>query len=1108
MWRIRKSFESASLRWEDFLTITDLSVTFNRPSDYWLDAEVFLNPIEGKPLEEKIENIRLFSGELLPGFYDEWVLLERDRFQAAYHRKMGLLLDALIDASQWTEAVRWSEEWIRLGYAPEPAFRGLMQAYGAMGDRSMARASYQRCVDALERDLGVEPSLETKQLYEDICLGDFGSKAEAQSVSTDAEPCVPDFLAEEIQVDLDMSVFVSRERELARLDGFLEEALNGCARNAFVIGEAGSGKTSLMNAFIRRGLDAYPDLIVASGNCNAQTGIGDPYLPFRELLELLTGDIYARWSAGAITRGHARALWNTLPVAVSALVDEGPDLIGTFLNGASLVERAETCVPKGATWLAILKERVADKRQDPTISSTMQTYLFEQYTRVIKAIARKVPLVLVLDDLQWADQGSISLLFHLSRHLAGSRILILGAYRSEEIAIGRGGERHPLAPVVSELQRVYGDLIVDVDQAERRDFLEALLDSEPNRLGVPFRDMLFRQTQGHPLFTIELLRGLQERGDLVHNPQGEWVEGPSLDWGRLPARVEAVITERIDRLPQALQKALRAASVEGEVFTAEVLAQIQGQGAGEVLSLLSDELDRKHQLVQAHSIQRVDGQLLSGYRFRHIQIQKYLYNSLNQVEQVHLHEQVGLILENLYGAQEMAAEAGDLSSTVTPVVRLARHFQEAGITNKAIHYLHLAGERAVQLSAYQEARAHLERGLALLLTLPESKDRDRQELKLQLALGRAMKGAVGMGLPIVDKTFGRARDLCQQIGDTRQLWQVVGELAIIHFVRVEYQQARKLAEENFRLAQDMEDPIYLILSHWMLGFILFGLGEIITAREHMAKVIDFYQPKHHQEFLKLRGTDAGLSALSYDVCFLWLLGYPEQAQKQSREAIAAAEKFSHPFTSAEVLNFSGCLYNELRRDLIKLIDNAERLIETARFVGLAWSGAGFRYRGEALALLGQVEEGRAQMQKGLGDDEISAARCFITSILGNLAYASAKAGEIDYGVEILEQVFARVEKSDERYAEAELNRIKGEISLMQGKEDEAEASYLQAIDIAQKQQAKSWELRATTSLARLWQRQGKMQEAKQALSDVYDWFTEGFETLDLREAHALLKDLS
>jgi adenylate cyclase len=260
-------------------------------------------------------------------------------------------------------------------------------------------------------------------------------------------------------------------------------------------------------------------------------------------------------------------------------------------------------------------------------------------------------------------------------------------------------------------------------------------------------------------------------------------------------------------------------------------------------------------------------------------------------------------------------------------------------------------------------------------------------------------------------------------------------------------------------------------------------------------------------FVKLRGTDAGLSAFSYDACSLWLLGYPDQAQKRSREAIAAAEKFSHPFTSAEVLTFSGCLHNEMRRDFIKLKDDAERLIETARFVGLAWSGAGFRYRGEALALLGQVEEGKAQIQKGLRDDEISAARCFITSILGNLAYASAKAGEIDSGLETLEQVFARMEKSDERYAEAELNRIKGEISLIQGKEAEAEASYQRAIDIAQMQQAKTWELRATTSLARLWQRQGKIQEAKQALSEVYAWFTEGFDMLDLREARGLLNDL-
>jgi hypothetical protein len=315
------------------------------------------------------------------------------------------------------------------------------------------------------------------------------------------------------------------------------------------------------------------DLVVASGNCNAYTGIGDPYLPFREILELLSGDVEAKWAAGAITRDHAQRLWQLLPLAAEALAEVGPHLIDTFVAQAALLERAMACESGRPDWLTKLED--LEERMPAGglgASNPQQSDLFEQYMKVLQALAQERPLFLVLDDLQWADLGSISLLFHLGRHLTGNRILIVGAYRPEEVSIGRDGERHPLDSVVNEFQRDFGDITVNLSKAERRDFVEALLDSEANRLGNTFREMLFRQTQGHPLFSIELLRGLQERGDLVQDSKGRWVEGSALDWETMPARVEAVIGERISRLPGPLRAALRVACVEGEVFTAEVVA--------------------------------------------------------------------------------------------------------------------------------------------------------------------------------------------------------------------------------------------------------------------------------------------------------------------------------------------------------------------------------------------------------------------------------------------------------------------------------------------------------------------------------------------------------
>jgi adenylate cyclase len=398
-----------------------------------------------------------------------------------------------------------------------------MRALALSGQRSAALAQYETCRRLLAEELGVEPGAETTRLYEQIRDGKLKALVPSPAVPPDFIARLPLFLEEE-PPQVEIPVFVARERELAQLDGFLDLALAGQGRVVFVTGEAGSGKTALVQEFTRRAQEAHADLIVASGNCNAYTGIGDPYLPFREILGLLTGDVQARWAAGAMTREHARRLWNMLPLAAQALVEAGPDLMDTFVLRAALLERAMTCTPGKGDWLTRLDELVERK---PVIGpgSPQQSDLFEQYTRVLKALARQALLVLVVDDLQWADAGSISLLFHLGRQLAGSRILIVGAYRPEEVAIGRDGERHPLEPVVNEFQRVFGDITVNLGQAESRDFVKAFLDSEPNRLGLPFREMLYRQTHGHPLFTIQLLRGLQERGDLVQDSEGRWVEG-------------------------------------------------------------------------------------------------------------------------------------------------------------------------------------------------------------------------------------------------------------------------------------------------------------------------------------------------------------------------------------------------------------------------------------------------------------------------------------------------------------------------------------------------------------------------------------------------------
>jgi predicted ATPase len=396
--------------------------------------------------------------------------------------------------------------------------------------------------------------------------------------------------------------------------------------------------------------------------------MGDPYLPFRETLAMLTADVESRWAAGGISLEQSRRLWENCPFTAQTLVDGGPDLVGVFIPAAGLHSRICAAVPENSTLQQSLMALVEKERATP--DRLEQKALFEQYTSVLAEIAGRHPLLVMLDDLQWADTASINLLFHLGRHLAGRRILIVGAYRSEEITLGREEGRHPLESVLNEFKRVYGDTEINLShdpEGEAKQFVGAILDSEPNLLGEGFREALFEHTDGHPLFTVELLRDLQERGDLVQVENSGWVEGPSLDWSVLPARVEGVIEERIGRLQQDLRESLTVASVEGEDFTAQVVAGVRNEDTRQLVHQLSGELDKKHRLVAERGTTQVADQPLYLYHFRHNLFQQHIYNGLGEIERKMLHKDVGEVLEVLYGD-----ETARISS------QLAMHFSRAG----------------------------------------------------------------------------------------------------------------------------------------------------------------------------------------------------------------------------------------------------------------------------------------------------------------------------------------------------------------------------------------------------------------------------------------------
>ncbi len=1078
-----------------FLLITKDTIQFNPASSYELDIHGFLEGIRSDPIEIVRQTIARYRGAFLEGFavadgpaFEEWVLLKREQFQRLMLKALRRLADHSERCGDYEQAQHFARQQAALEPWQEEGHQQLMRCLALNGQRTAALAQYETCRHLLADELGVEPSAETTALYQSI--------RDETLVAPAPLPLLPAFLDLQAQAfDAERPLFVAREAELARLDRFLQRMLAGHGQVVFITGEPGSGKTLLMQEFTRRALIASPELVVVSGNCNAYTGIGDPYLPFLEMLDMLTGDVEVKWAGGAITREHASRLWALLPDAVSALVDSGSELIDRFVSGASLLARARVAAPSQVERLGNLIQRKAATVEPP---GGQQTDLFEQYTTVLQTLARRHPLLLIADDLQWADVGSISLLFHLGRRLAGQRILILGAYRPGEVAEGRNGERHPLEPVVNEFQRDYGDIPVDLSQAEGRQFVDTLLNSEPNCLGIEFRETLYHHTGGHPLFTVELLRGLQRRGDLTKDAAGRWIEGAVLDWGTLPPRVEAVIAESVSRLPEFLRQMLIVASVEGEFFTAQAVAQVQAINEQEIIQRLSGPLSKQYRFVSAVGVQRSDGRQLARYRFRHFLFQRYLYSRLDEVERVRLHEAMGQALEMLYGE-----ESPELA------VQLARHSEAAGLIPRAVVYLHQAGDRAVRLFANAEGISLYRHALDLLNTLPDTPERAGQELRLRVALRIPLESVYGYTGDELEQNNVRLRDLIQHADVSPDLfWALLG-LAVFRNLSLSLNEAHRLGDELLALAQRLEDSALVLGACHTRSITAVYEGQFEAYFRYRKQVHRLYDPEQHRPLVFQLDVDVEVGSLSHAAWAYWISGYPDQARQHAQAALDWANQLKHPFSLALACFFAGLVYRWCR-DVAMTYALAEQTIASSREPGLSfWLASGGLLLGWTLGEQGRVVEGVTQLEQiiaALTTTDSELARVMAIPMLADMYDRAGRPAE---GLPLVEVGLRVALATGFAMMEPDLYRCKGDLLLANASpEHEPEACFQQAIASARRIEAKSWELRAALSLCRLWQRQGKAGSARVLLSSIYGWFTEGFDTPDLQEARLLLQELA
>jgi predicted ATPase len=416
-----------------------------------------------------------------------------------------------------------------------------------------------------------------------------------------------------------------------------------------------------------------------------------------------------------------------------------------------------------------------------------------------------------------------------------------------------------------------------------------------------------------------------------------------------------------------------------------------------------------------------------------------------------------------------------------------------------------------------EAVTHLTKGLEVLQTLPDTAEHLQQELVLQTLLGPALMAIKGQGAPEVGHVYGRARELCQQVGETSQLFPVLWGLWRFYFMRAEYQTARESAEQCLRLAQRVHDPVLLLEAHFALGGHLLYCGELAPACAHLEQGRGLYVPQAHRSLAVHYGFDPGVGCLGYAGHALWTHGYPDQALQRCRVALALAQELAHPLTVTSALVWV-TIAHCCRREWQAAQAQAEAVRALAHEQGFPqWFDLGLFWGGWALAAQGQTAEGIAQMRQGLTARRTSGIELGRPVMHAALAEAQGQLGQVDEGLHLVAEELVLVHNTGERWWEAELHRLKGELLLQSGVQGlesgrwtldaKAEQYFLQALAIARQQQAKSWELRAALSLSRLWHQQGKRAEARELLAPLYGWFTEGFDTSDLQDAKALLEDL-
>lgn len=824
---------------------------------------------------------------------------------------------------------------------------------------------------------------------------------------------------------------VGRQKELNQMLDIWDQVIRGHASFVLLLGEPGIGKTRLTE-----------ELVAWVGRRNSSTAYARCYSAEGHLA-------FAPVTQWLRSQSVLRGLQGLLPAQLSELVRVLPEL---------LAEHPELAPPQ------------------PFTESWQRRHFFEGMAHAM--LKARQPLLLVLDDVHWCDRDTIEFLHFLLRFAAQVPLLIVATARHEEL-----GNAHPLMVLLREFRRdgLVSEIVLPRLNSEQSAVLAAGVSSQIlDRVSL---DHIYRESEGNPLFVIEIVRaGLTsgENSAISLNEDSDTV-------GSLPPKVHAVLSARLAQLSAPARELVGVAATIGRAFTVELLVKASRHSEESVAPVLDELWERR-------VIQR---QGEDTYDFSHDKLREVAYAEVGPARQRLLHRWVAEALETI--------SASDLDAVSS---HLARHFELAGLQARAIPYYNLAGKSSQRVYADNEAIGYLTRALELLKSLPQTKERDELELELLISLGPSLTVIQGYASSEVGRIYSRARLLCEFAKAREQYFPVLWGSWVFHVVRADLQAAKELASRFFHLAENQENPTISAAGHFTMGCTLFQLGDLKPARQHFEDALARYDPEHYPFLLHAYGPELGVFCLSYLSHVLWILGNPDQAVERSASALSRAQELAHPFSAALALDYLALLYHFLGHH-----EEAKKRAEEAATLCHEY---GFRYyqawtpiiRGWALVQADLTEEGLREIHQGLDEFQGIEAHLRKPYYYTLLAQALDRVGRTEEGLKFVSEAFAAIERSKECWSQAELHRTKGDLLLHKDEPREAELSYQRALSLAKQQEARPFELRAAVSLSRLWVKQRKRAQATTLLRKTCSKLIEGNRTPDLEEAKSFLESIS